>query len=146
MSEARMVYCRFCDQTYLSTDLEKCSLCRKSGGVVDPMSPAALSDLVTKKREEIDAASQFNEVAGAALLAWRLFWLFAAGVAALALGAFLLFSPALRANPNQWSVSDAFPGLAAVTVGVVLLGFVFWIWRVAKAQAVARDDKTKRAK
>jgi hypothetical protein len=50
MSQSRRVYCTFCEQTFVSNDVEKCSLCQKTGGLIDPANPAAVADLVRKRK------------------------------------------------------------------------------------------------
>jgi hypothetical protein len=52
MSESRRVHCRFCGQTFITDEVERCPLCRKSGGFVSPDSPAAVEDLFAEKCAE----------------------------------------------------------------------------------------------
>ena|SRR5437868_4147195 len=48
MAESRRWHCIHCGQTFVSSDTDQCSLCRKPGGLVDPMDQAA----ITRKRAE----------------------------------------------------------------------------------------------
>lgn len=61
MPPARQVTCTFCGQTFFSSDADACSLCGKSGGLVDPMSPEALAGLVAKKHESAPFTQQVGD-------------------------------------------------------------------------------------
>jgi hypothetical protein len=52
MGALQRVHCRFCEQTYLSDNLACCSLCGKTGGLVDPATIPAETDLVRQDLEE----------------------------------------------------------------------------------------------
>jgi hypothetical protein len=51
------------------------------------------------------------------------------GVAAIALGLFLLFIPGLRDNPNKLTLSEALPGIAAIGAGLGCFALVVFFWR-----------------
>ena len=51
MAEWRPVYCKYCGQTILSDNLEKCSGCERTGGLADAADPAAVAALVARKAE-----------------------------------------------------------------------------------------------
>lgn len=142
MSEDRRVYCSFCEQTYLTSDLEKCSLCRKAGGLVDPSSPAALGQLVASKRQQSSPAEQFQEVLATgveiALLLRQLVLLVGLGVLLIGFGAVLIFVPDLRSNPRRLSYEELLLGFGVAAGGGVLLVWAAVVWRCAKANAAAR--------
>lgn len=46
------VHCTACGQTFLTDTTEWCPLCRAAGTLVEPDSPAALKDFVTRKQQE----------------------------------------------------------------------------------------------
>lgn len=119
---AQRVYCTFCGQTFVCSDLQTCSLCNKSGGLLDPMSPAALHDLADKKRGQSSPDSRLD--------ATRTGWLALsfAGVVAITIGILMLLS-SFRENSRsngQYEILIAFGSIAA---GVLVGAFTFWAWR-----------------
>ena len=136
MSEERRVYCKFCEQTFLTDDLERCSLCRKTGGLLDPMSPTALTDLVTKKRPQSDPVGQLHED-----LEWDddfgdfgyvMVSVIEFGILLFFWGVYLIFH------------SDGCGGLSVAAGGLVFLLLAYLGWRYARkgdvaARAAAKD-------
>jgi hypothetical protein len=52
MSQSQRVYCLSCGQSFIQKGLEKCSLCGKTGTVLDPDDPVALRDVYEKKQKD----------------------------------------------------------------------------------------------
>ena len=147
MAKARRVYCTFCGQTFVSSDEETCTLCGKTGGIMDPMNPAALTDLVAKKREEANSdqrvGSTVGDVVDNVLLGRRLIRLAAGGVVVLGLGLFLLLHKDFRSDPNSLSLYDVLIAAGPLIVGVLLLGAAYLTWREAKCAAVVDAAKSR---
>src|SRR2546423_454337 len=109
MSMSRQVHCRFCGQTFVTEETERCPLCRKSGGFVDPHSPAAVEDLIAEKLAEpapLPPPTTLLRKARLLRRAWGIFRLLLAGVFLLALGGWLTFDPSFRSNPRSFSFQD----------------------------------------
>ena len=136
---SRRWYCIHCAQTFVSSDSDTCSLCRKSGGLVDPDDPTALRDLLQKKQEiESNPGGVAEAVAtGAitALFAWRFLRCFVGGVLLLVLAGFLVFHPGLRSDPHGVSMSDFLVAIGPMLAGVFLLFLAFVIWRQMSSPA-----------
>jgi hypothetical protein len=130
---SRRWYCIHCGQTFVSSDSDTCSLCRKSGGLVDPDAPVALRDLVQKKQEiESNPGGAAEGVASGAvtaLLAWRVLRCFVGGIVMLVLAGFLVFHPGLRSDPHGVSFSDFLVALGPMLAGVFLLFVALVNWR-----------------
>jgi len=148
MGEERRVYCKFCEQTFITDELDRCSLCRKTGGLLDPMSPGALTDMVTKKRELTDPANQLRKGletgVNIILLVGQLFFYIAAGILATVIGGLIIFNLVFRANLEQWSLMDAILGFGATAVGLLFFLLAYLAWRGAKKDAATRvAEKSK---
>jgi hypothetical protein len=133
MARLRPLYCRHCSQTLYSDDMERCSGCNKTGGIVDPADPAAIEPLskildvsgtdevaelvADKKREPASPLSGLRQAARTYFMAW----LGCGGVSCLFVGFLLLVTPILWSEPRGPSFSDAVPGLSALLAGAILL-------------------------
>jgi len=128
MREFRPVYCKYCRQTLLSDNLEKCSGCGKVGGVMDPTAePAVLADLVARKQAEPEPATEtMGRGFGGALHFFGLLRLTLTGLVCLGLGLAVVLIPDLRDNPRTISGSDVARGIGASVVGFVVMGLVFF--------------------
>jgi hypothetical protein len=47
---ARRLHCTHCGQTFVSSDTDTCSLCRKSGGLIDPADHPAVPGGIEQKQ------------------------------------------------------------------------------------------------
>jgi len=124
------VYCRYCEQTYQTDDMEKCSLCRKTGGLVDPLSP----DAVPMKVEQPSNAPQAGDVVRSVLLARRLVLCAVGGFFLIALGIWLVLQPELRSNPQRFSINDLGIGIGPILAGLFLLIVAFFTVRRLRAE------------
>ena len=120
MATMRRVYCRYCEQTYQTQDMERCSLCRKTGGLVDPMSP----DAVPMKIEEANQPWNVPDVGTAVrsvLLARRLVIWTVGGFVLIGLGIWLALQPELRSDPQRFAINDLAVGSGPILAGLFLL-------------------------
>lgn len=121
MAEKRRVYCAHCEQTILTAEVETCPLCRKTGGLLDPMSPAALEDIVAKKRQE---SVPIGWVGDSGFAAYRFIRLLIGGVACGLIGLVFLFWELSQAQPSDWGL------IRSVTISVLgfgLVGVLVWV-------------------
>ena len=144
MPPARRIYCTFCGQTYVSSDAEKCSLCNKSGGIVDPMAPEALADLVAKK--QADPTGKFGDAlvkaANMSVLARNLIRLTSAGIVTIVGGISMIALPGLREDPGSVSVRDVLISSGVLLAGSIMLGYAYVTWQGSK-QADSADTLPK---
>jgi hypothetical protein len=127
MSDLRPVTCRYCGQTFLSDDLEKCAACGKVGGMREPSEADALARLVAQKQAEprIQSGAEFIETVRD-VRRWILGSLTAVGF--IALGLLLILAPDLRSNPRVIGSEDLVRGLVPILLGVALLGYLFYFY------------------
>lgn len=143
MGELRPVYCKFCRQTFLSDDLEKCSACGKVGGMTEPSEAASLRHLVEEKRPEIAPVPVTGEHPVVQVLhGYRMFKLIAAGIFLIGLGFFLILVPGLRDDPRKISAEDVVRGLCPMLIGGILLGLPLLVrWR-GKSPRMKDEDRS----
>lgn len=144
MFEVIRKYCLHCKQTFVTDEVETCPLCRKSGGLMDPMSAEALQDLAAMKQEQPIGLPTVRAAAGTALTTYRLARLGLAGVVCLGLGILLMTRPTFWSNPRAPTFGDLLPGLGATFVGVAISGFIiFSLVRVARQNNVTARQPDK---
>lgn len=135
MEGMKRVHCTFCGQTFHADTMERCSLCQKSGGIVDPASDEALVDVVTRKRREgeqsVDVVAGLGKAAKVASLAYSVGLLSLSAVVAVGLGILLIVHPDMRGHRGGFSVADLWPGLAAVLAGIGIFGLVVYLVKKA---------------
>jgi hypothetical protein len=141
---SRQVYCTHCTQTFYCTDADTCSLCGKSGGLVDPDGPEAMARLAARRHEPTPISQRVGDgIDGAvegALMGWYTLKLAAAGLTALGIGILLLVHPDLREDSRGLSVRDLLIGIGPIIVGVVLLGWLGWsVWRSGQSRPSQRQ-------
>jgi hypothetical protein len=119
MDPERRVYCTFCEQTFLSAEVETCPLCRKSGGLVDAASPAAPKERgATRSQEPGPPPGWF---AG-----YQFVRLLIGGVGCGILGIVLVCWELSQRQPSPWAViRNAFISV----LGFGLVGVMLWFAR-----------------
>lgn len=120
----RRVHCVHCQQTFIASDRDTCPLCRKTGGLIDADSDAALMNEVLAKKRQAELSSQqpvFEPVN--AFAAFQLFRLFIAGAFLLAFGIGLLFWELTENAPSFWGIVRS---LVISLAGFALVGIICW--------------------
>jgi hypothetical protein len=131
---SRQWYCTECGQTFISSDASSCSLCRKSGGLIDAEDPIALRDFMQKKQaSDIDINRVAERAVIYAILMRRIIRCLIGGVVSLLLAAFLLLNPDLRSDPHSISLWDFVIAAGPLLVGIVLVLVAFVSWREMKS-------------
>lgn len=109
---SQRVFCRFCEQEYLSTSLERCTLCRKEGGLVPaearvgrPSGPAAIDPEPTPPASPDSLMQDFRQIRLGSNLAIP-------GLLAICGGLYFTIE-----------FGEMLHGLGILLCGVVLLGF-----------------------
>jgi hypothetical protein len=145
MGEFRPLYCLHCGQTLFSDDLDKCSACRKTGGMRDPAAPDALGDIVERKRQEPSPALLHSgSVPDALQQVAHGYWIFKVTITGLAfmfLGIFLLTSPAMRDDPRSLSLGNAIYGVVVILIGFGILVLPFLRFAQRRRPTGKEDDK-----
>src|SRR5262245_17801801 len=116
MAEERRVYCTFCEQRFLSTAVDTCPLCGRTGGLVDPSSPVAsrqISDSIQKRTREIGWFGTYQFVR-----------LVIGGLVCGLLGFALLLWEVAEREVSFWGVVRA---LSISALGFGLVGIIVWI-------------------
>jgi hypothetical protein len=171
VGQLRPLYCKYCNQTLLSDDLEKCSGCGRTGGIVDvsnptaaasrrqddrvsaapasdPTDPAAVAALVAQKQLEASSPSRKVESAlGRAVAYYRYFKWAVAGVFCIFLGLVLILNPGPGNIQAKWTFDDAVPGLLAILAGVTLLALpliLMFPFRRRKVKELSQSVETGR--
>ena len=134
MGSLRPIYCRFCEQTLLSDNLERCSACGRVGGLFDSADdPSRLAALVAqKKAEPMPVSYTLGQTARDTLWVYRSLKLALSGLLCIGLGLAMIFVPDLRDKPSTISFSDVMKGSITSFVGLFLVGLVFLFMRRAK--------------
>lgn len=131
MSDSRRVYCKFCEQSYVTaTSTNTCAACRKTGGLIDAASPAALKDYFAKKRERQKFKLRISP--------WLQVRLAMAGWVLILVGVLSLILPGIRADAEQLAFREWGYGLGVIATGVVLEGVVIYF-----AAKNAREDSLR---
>lgn len=125
MADSRRMYCQSCRQTFVTSDLERCSLCRAVGKLVDPDSPEALGERITRPAGQVEAAEAVAPViadtALSVLMMWRALKLLFGAVFCFALAGAFLFLRELREDPRSLSFYNVLLAVVVGGVGVLLL-------------------------
>jgi hypothetical protein len=142
---SRRWYCIHCGQVFVSSDIDTCSLCRKSGGLVDPEDPTALRDLVRKKQQnEVNPNSVGECVAKGltnALFIRRILRCSVGGILLLLLAGLLLLHPDLRSDPRGISFSDFGIAIGPLLAGTFLLLLAVVNWRGLRSYVLAAKEQ-----
>jgi hypothetical protein len=171
VGQLRPLYCRFCNQTLLSDDLEKCSGCGRIGGIVDvsnptaaaprrqddrvlaaratdPTDPAAVAALVAQKQLEPSSLPRKAEGAlNRAVTYYRYIKWAVTGVFCIFLGLVLIVNPGPSNIQAKWTFDDAVPGLLAILVGVTLLALpliLMFPFKRRKVKEISQSVETRR--
>jgi hypothetical protein len=131
----RWVFCTYCRQTYLAGGGDRCDLCGKAGGLLDPSSLEAQQHEARRRQEEADLAASAvpaGESTATALGAWGVAKLSVLGFIFVVCGFWLMLAPLLRADPEA-SVSWKGIALASAVVaaGLFMLSVAartLWGW------------------
>jgi hypothetical protein len=140
----RRVHCTNCGQTFLTDTTDRCPLCRKVGSLVDPESPAAVREEVSRKREQAEntlaVGPGVEQAVGVASLAWWFGRVFLTAVLLIGLGVWLIVDPNVRGP--RFTLAAAWPGLTVLAAGLGLLGLaVYLVIRLVRAQARASPER-----
>jgi hypothetical protein len=126
MALERKLHCTHCEQTFSTTDMDRCSLCGKSGGMV---SPEVATEMAQQRQLERNVqARQAAATPTRMLLAYHSIRWWIGGIVCLGLGIWLVFDPRLRNDPRQLRFSDLMPGLGAIVGGLVICSLAYLTW------------------
>jgi hypothetical protein len=116
MGPERRVYCRFCEQDFLSAEDATCPLCRKVGGLVDPIESETVIDLIARKRD--DWRPPINWCAGFQRLPFVI-----GGAVCGVIGVIFLYWELLEPHP---SFSGVLWSIAIIMCSLALVGVLTW--------------------
>jgi hypothetical protein len=136
MGDLRRVYCRYCGQTFLSDDMEKCSACLKVGGILDPMEAAAVQHLVDQKQQEPQLPSANLPSPYAAFYALRLML---AGGFLIAVAISMLLVPQFRSYSQGLALTMIVLAVIIILIGAALI--IFAVSCLASSGRPARKDE-----
>jgi hypothetical protein len=139
MPALRWVHCRYCGQTFLSDDMEKCSACNAVGGMIDPKAPGVPPPLPERKIPQADLPPLTTGLRDV-MAVWSWIKWAALGVICLIFGIVLMVDPNLRKNPRQFTLDDAALGIVVCLIGVLILGGVI-LAVVVPRQPAARNEQ-----
>ena len=153
MGRSKRIYCFACGQTYVSSSIEKCTLCGKAGTVVDPDDPEALRDLQVRKQQET-----FGVPKTRGEFIWSVIdtclavpWMVMSGLVAFGLivaGITILVLEGIRSEPDSPTtfVEIAVIMVLAGSLKLAFWGYLIWMrWKRVVAETAAEKRYTESA-
>jgi hypothetical protein len=116
MAASRRWHCIHCGQTFISSDTDTCLLCRKPGGLLDPMDQAAIPrKRAESAKPEAAALPELQITPHGVLSAWRLLQMMIGGTVVTGAGIGMILIDA-------WLY-----GIFLICVGIAVFGFGIWV-------------------